>query len=237
MGGEDRDSRGANVRDGSAHQLQHEIEVVDHQVENHGHVGAARLKGSEAVDLQEAGLVEVGRGGAHGPVKPLHVAHLEHHTVLGRAPHQVFRARERVRQGLFHEQADAPLQHGAPHLGVRGRGNGHGHRIHAIEQRGEGGVRHRAELLRHLGGARRVLVVDPGKAHARHARQQPGVVEPERSGADHPDPDRRRAHTSTPRCDPSMNLRKFSTSGICGSSVRALAMPWLTVMSELNSRR
>ena len=51
MGSEDRDSRGANVRDRSAHQLQHQIEVVDHQVENHGHVGAARLKGSEAVDL------------------------------------------------------------------------------------------------------------------------------------------------------------------------------------------
>ena len=98
-------------------------------------------------------------------------------------------------------------------------------------------MRHRAELLGHLGGARRVLVVNPGKPHARHPGEQSCVVEPERPRADHPDPDRPAAHTSTPRCDPSMNFRKLSTSGICGSSVRALAMPWLTVMSELNSRR
>src|SRR2546422_909276 len=40
----------------------------------------------------------------------------------------------------------------------------------------------------------------------------------ERAGADDAHPHRWSAHTSTPRCDPSMNLRKFSTSGICGSS-------------------
>src|SRR5207237_2900239 len=95
----------------------------------------------------------------------------------------------------------------------------------------------RAELLPALAGARRVLVVDARRPRARHRGQQPRVVEPERPRAPPPDPDRPPAHTSTPRWDPSMNFRKLSTSGICGSSVRALAMPWLTVMSELNSRR
>src|SRR2546430_8481312 len=50
------------------------------------------------------------------------------------------------------------------------------------------------------------------------SRQQPGVVEPERSGADHPDPDRRRAHTSTPRCNPSMNRSEEHTSELQSQS-------------------
>src|SRR2546422_2454046 len=53
---------------------------------------------------------------------------------------------------------------------------------------------------------------DAGERDARHAPQQPRVVEPERSGADDAHPHGRRAHTSTPRCDPSMNFRKCSTS-------------------------
>src|SRR5229473_6722133 len=93
------------------------------------------------------------------------------------------------------------------------------------------------ELPRHVGGARGILVVDARKGDARHAPQQPRVMEAERAGADDPHPHRWSAHTSTPRCDPSMNLRKFSTSGICGSSARARAIPWLTVMSELKSSR
>ena len=44
-------------------------------------------------------------------------------------------------------------------------------------------------------------------------------------------------HTITPRCEASMKVRNFSTSGTCGSSIRARAIPWLTVRSELNSRR
>src|SRR5256884_8287245 len=79
--------------------------------------------------------------------------------------------------------------------------------------------------LRHFGRARRILVVDAGEGNTRHAAQQPRVVEAERAGADDPHPHRWCAHTSTPRCDPSMNLRKFSTSGIGGSSARAFAIP------------
>src|ERR1700704_1944115 len=93
------------------------------------------------------------------------------------------------------------------------------------------------ELRRDVGGARGIVVVDARKGNARHAPQQPRVMEAERAGADDAHPHRGSAHTSTPRCDPSMNLRKFSTSGICGSSARALAIPWLTVMSELKSSR
>src|SRR6266571_4341747 len=95
------------------------------------------------------------------------------------------------------------------------------------------------QLLRDLGRTRRILIVDADEFAARHPPEQPRVVEAEGPGADDADPDRppRRAHTNTPRWDPSMNLRKLSTSGVWGSSARAFAIPWLTVMSELNSRR
>src|SRR5207245_10715776 len=72
-------------------------------------------------------------------------------------------------------------------------------------------------LFRSLGRARRILVVDAGERDARHAPQQPRVVEPERSGADDADPHRRRAHTSTPRCDPSIDRKSTRLNSSHGS--------------------
>src|SRR5207249_397733 len=108
---------------------------------------------------------------------------------------------------------------------------------HAVEQRLERRMRHRLELVRHLRRTLGVLLVDPGEFGPGHPPQQARVVVTQRARADHPHADGGSAHTMTPRCDASMNLRKVSTSGACGSSARARAMPWLTVRSELNSRR
>ena len=226
-----------NVHHVRAHELENQIEVVNHEIEDHGHVGAARLERRQPVDLQKPGFVQVRCRRPHGAVEPLDVADLEHDAARGGAAHQILRRHDCIGERLLHEQRDATLKHRGPDLGVCGRGNRNGHGVHSIEQRREGRMCDRLELRRDLGGARGVVVVDAGERDPRHAPQQPRVVKPERSGADDPHPHRRRAHTNTPRCDPSMNLRKFSTSGICGSSARALAIPWLTVMSELNSSR
>ena len=237
MGREDRDAGGPHVAHVGAHELEHEVEVVDHEVENDGDVRAARLERGEAVDLEEARLVQVRRRRPHGAVEPLHVPDLQHHPALRRAAHELLRGGHGIRERLFHQQRDPALEHREPHGRVGGGRHRDRHRVHPLEQRAERRQGRRVELLRHLGRARRILVVDAGERDARHAPQQPRVVEPERSGADDAHPHRRRAHTSTPRCDPSMNFRKCSTSATAGSSPRAFAIPWLTVMSELNSSR
>src|SRR5438132_5035942 len=84
-----------------------------------------------------------------------------------------------------------------------------------------------------------IQVVDPREVGARHPAEQPRVVEPQGARADHAYAERfpASAHTSTPRWDPSINLRKCSTSGTAGSSTRARCTPWPTVRSELNTSR
>src|SRR2546427_435038 len=61
MGREDRDAGGPHVAHVGAHELEHEVEVVDHEVENYGDVRAARLERGEAGELEEAPL-RPGRG-------------------------------------------------------------------------------------------------------------------------------------------------------------------------------
>jgi len=100
----------------------------------------------------------------------------------------------------------------------------------------------RVELPGHVRGPRGIEVVDAREVGAHHPAEQPRVVKPQGAGADHAEAERPPApsacaHTSTPRCDPSMNLRKCSTSGTAGSSTRARCTPWPTVRSELNTSR
>ena len=107
---------------------------MDHEVEDHSHVRPARLERREPIDLQEAGLVEIGSSGAHRAIEPLDVAHLEHDAPLPRPSHQLLGSRHRIGERLLHQQCDAAPQHREPHLRMGGRRHGHGHRVHALEQ-------------------------------------------------------------------------------------------------------
>ena len=120
-------------------------------------------------------------------------------------------------------------------VGRRGHGDRHGlHRLHQRRERREGDG---FELPGDLGRAGGVDVEDADQRGALDGAQQPRVMVAEGAGADHADAHRLPGHTITPRCEASMKVRNFSTSGTCGSSIRARAIPWLTVRSELNSRR
>ena len=98
-------------------------------------------------------------------------------------------------------------------------------------------MRDGVELPRDLRGARGIDVENADQIDVGQPAQQSSVVVAEGAGADDPDAHPRCRHTMTPRWDASMNASSRSTSGTGGSSARARAMPWLTVRSELNSRR
>ena len=90
-----------------------------------------------------------------------------------------------------------------------------------------------------MSGTRRVVVVESHEIGALDLLEKPDVVETERPRPDDADTHGPKTvpHTITPRCEASMKRRNVSTSGTCGSSMRARAMPWLTVRSELNTSR
>src|SRR6185437_12604601 len=235
--GQERRTRGPDVRDVLPHQLEDEIQVVDHEVEHHRHVRSAGREGREPVTLEEPGVLEIRHGGPHGPVEPLHVSHLELRPVLLRRGYQLLGTRDRIRERLFDEAGDAAGKRGEPDLGVRGRRHHHAHRVHLVEQGVETGVGHGPQLLGDVGQALGIPVVDAGELGALDVPEKAGVVVTEGAGADHADPHPRRGHTNTPRCEVSMNVRKVSTSGSAGSSARARAMPCVMLKSELKSSR
>src|SRR5687768_13418945 len=57
--GKDRDAHGCDRNDGLAHEAEHEIEVMDHQVEHHGYVRATGPERREPVALDEQRLLEI----------------------------------------------------------------------------------------------------------------------------------------------------------------------------------
>jgi hypothetical protein len=94
-----------------------------------------------------------------------------------------------------------------------------------------------AQFLADLRGALRIDVVDPHQGGAQDVAEDPGVVEAEAPDPHHPDGERRRAHTDTPRSVRSKKARKLSTSGIARSSSRARASAWVVLCpDEKNSR-
>ena len=85
VGGEHREPRGAHFGGfGAAGEMEHQIEIVDHEIEHDGDVGAPGLEGRQPEALDVPGAVQVGLRRADGPVVALDVPDLELHPCRGR---------------------------------------------------------------------------------------------------------------------------------------------------------
>ena len=218
---EHRHAAGPDVgRRGAAGQVENEIEIVDHEIEHHRDVGAAGLKRRQPVALQIAGLAQVGAGGPHRAVEPLDVAHLQRGAAALRRVHQEVGLLQRRGERLLHQDRAPPLQGPEPHLGVRGGGHRHGHRLGVGEQRVEIGVEPHAAGAGDLAAAGPVDVVHADQGGVLGPRQVARVVVPEGADADHAD-GKPGHQAGTPRWELETNSRKRSTSGSGGSSARA----------------
>ena len=241
MGREDRDARRSHLADLGAHELQYQIEIVNHEIEDHSHVGAARLEGCQALGLQEPRLLKVGRGCSDRAIESLHMPDLEKQPAFPGRLHQLLGTGQRIGEGFLDQGVQPPLEDRQRHFDMRRRGHHDGDRLDTIQQRLERGEGGRFEFLGDVRGPRGIVVVEAHELGARDFLEEPDVVKAERACPydTHPHGSDGRAalHTITPRCEASMKRRNVSTSGTCGSSVRARATPWLTVRSELNTSR
>ena len=152
------------------HQLEDQVQVVDHQVEDDGDIGPAGLKRRQPIGLEETRLLEIWGRRANGPVEPLDVTNLEDQLLACRPLDQLLRPCQGVRQRFFHEQRPAPLQHGQSHAHVCGRRYGHGNGFRLVEQRVERGERGRFDLVSDLSRAGGIDVVDAHQLGPGHRR-------------------------------------------------------------------
>ena len=75
--GEDREADGAELADGRVGELEDDVEVVDHEVEDDVDVERARGEDAETVGLEEHGAVEQRLDRGDGGVETLEVADLD----------------------------------------------------------------------------------------------------------------------------------------------------------------
>ena len=117
-----------------AGQRQHDIHVVDHQVQNHVHIQAARAEDVEPVDLEEQG-----QGGAalqldHRRIEALQVAHLQDAAVAFGGLHQAAGGFQIGAMGFSTSTSMPAASSAAADLLVRGGGHGHDGGIHFAGQ-------------------------------------------------------------------------------------------------------
>ena len=115
VGGEHRQTRRPHLGGRAAGEMQHQVQIVDHEIEHHGDVGAAGLERGQAVALDVAGSVEIGLGRAERPVEPLDVADLQLDLLPLRRRDEAVRLGEGRRQRLLHQdRAPAPAPESRP---------------------------------------------------------------------------------------------------------------------------
>ena len=183
----------STLLDRAVHQRQHQVEVVDHQVEDHRHVGAARLERRDAGGLDiERRADAAGQRAVRGG-EPLQVPDLQHAVAGGGQGGEVVGLGQRGGDRLFHQHVLAGPQRGGGQGVVRlGRG-GDDQRVAGLQQGGKvqvGG----AGLPADGAGALGVEVVHADQAGARRRRGLQRVVAAEMAGAGDADAEAVRGH-------------------------------------------
>ena len=220
----------------AAGQPQHQVEIVNHQVEHDRDIGAPRLERREPLALDVPRPVEIGLRGAKGAIVALDVPHLELHLAPRRRGDEGIGLGDRGREWLLHQHRHAAPECPKAHRRVRRRGDRDGHGLDPGQQRVEVAEGGHPQLPGHLGGTRLVGVVHPDQLGVLEHRQVTGMVPAERPDADHADR-QARGHAGTPRSEDSTNARNRSTSGEAGRSLRARSSAWERLSSELKNSR
>src|SRR4051812_42960126 len=101
--------------------MQHEIEVMNHEVKDHSDIGPSRLKGGESQALDIAGTIQVGLCRTERPVVALDMTDLELEPLPVGGSNEVVGFRQRRRERLFHQHWNSPLQCAEADLAMAGR--------------------------------------------------------------------------------------------------------------------
>src|SRR5215207_11488891 len=117
---EDRYPRCPNLSGGAASsQVEHQVEIMNHQVEDHCDIGTARLEGCQTLALDISRSIQEGLGGTEGPIIAFDVAHLKLESPTPCSGDQLISLIQCCSQWLLHEDRDAELKGTQPDLCVR----------------------------------------------------------------------------------------------------------------------
>jgi hypothetical protein len=144
--------------------VEDQIEVVDHQVQHHGHVRPAGLKRRESLTLEIARSVEVWLRCPECAIVSLDVADLELEPVPVSGGDQPVGLAEAGREGLFHQHRDPGLERPKAHLDMSRCGNGNCHCLDPRQEIIYFHERRSSQLGGDFRGASRLDIADPDEA-------------------------------------------------------------------------
>ena len=131
--GENRDADGVHGNEGGLNDLEDDVDVVDHEVEDDSDVGNARIERSEAVAFNECGAVEHSAQVADGGVVAFDVADLEDAVVALSHVDEVFGVFDGGGNGFFDHAVDAAREELGGDFVVEGGGDGDADRVDHVE--------------------------------------------------------------------------------------------------------
>ena len=167
---------------------QQQIEIVNHQVEDHVDVEAALGERAEAVNFDEARIADHQRQRRRDRrVEPLGVTGGQHRAARARPPRSGDRRRPPSRHRLLHQHRDARSRNGSATSTCDSVGTAIVTASTSIQQLARSRPRLRATLAGDLVGAARLDVHDADQLDAVHRGQQPRVMLAEMTDADHRD--------------------------------------------------
>ena len=110
FGREDGQADGADFADRGVGEGEHDVEVVNHQVEDHVDIERARREDGEPVRLKKHGAAELGLDGKDGGVEALEMAGLQNALALFGAGDEVVGFRKAGGERLFDQQVEASIE-------------------------------------------------------------------------------------------------------------------------------
>ena len=210
--------------------LEHDVDVVDHEIEHHVDVERARLEHGQPVGLDELGRHDPIAHGDERGIEALDLPDLEHEPGPPRRGQQRVGLGGGDRERLLDEHVAAALERR-----LRGRTVLHGghrdrERVHPPQHRLGAGKRLAIVLGGDLGGARGAPIEDSHQLDVPPRQGAPDAGVLLTPGAHAPDADAEHGGQRVrPRADVSAKRARISTSATPGSSSRMRATASVTV--------
>ena len=107
---------------------------MDHEVQDHIHIQAARAKQVHPVHLEEEGQAGAAFQFQHGRVETFQMADLQDPAIPRGGGDQPVGRSQAAGDGLFHQEIDAGFEQPTSHLFMGGGGHGHDGGIHLARQ-------------------------------------------------------------------------------------------------------
>ncbi len=211
--------------------IEDEIQIVDHEIQDHVDLRAARIERGQPMAFREARPNDARANVAPRAVEALDVADAEHDARAARFLGELLAFGDVRGERLLHEQMLARAERGETGDRVLVRGHREHDRVAAVQERAR--IRGEGNVGRQRVPPRRI---DVAGADERNALGLPGAAHVmETHPTESQDAQAQRVHRiyrTIPRRDRSMNARRCSISGDGGSSARIRATACETLRLE-----